>query len=151
MSSAKHPCSDGAGPPPWRRTPRVLIAKPGLDGHDRGAKIVAQALRNAGMEVIYGGLHLTPGQIVRIAVQEDVDVIGLSVLSGAHLTLFRKTLALMKENGLDDVLLFGGGTIPGKDCALLKSWGVAALFTPGTDTREIVDYLRQNLEILTHG
>lgn len=122
---------------------RVLIAKPGLDGHDRGAKVVARALRDAGMEVIYTGLHQTAEQIVETALQEDVDVIGLSILSGAHMTYFPKVLKLMKEKGLDDVLLFGGGIIPKEDAEKLEKMGVGKIFGPGTLTEEIVEYVRQ--------
>ncbi len=122
---------------------RVLIAKPGLDGHDRGAKVVAAALRDAGMEVIYTGLRQTPEMIVETAVQEDVDVIALSVLSGAHMPLFTKVLELMKQKGLEDVLLTGGGIIPEEDMKALQAKGVGRLFGPGTDTREIVNYIQE--------
>jgi len=121
---------------------RVLIAKAGLDGHDRGAKVVAAALRDAGMEVIYTGLRKTPEMIVEAALQEDVDAIGISLLSGAHMTIFPKVLHLMKEKGLNDVLLFGGGIIPEKDIWDLKKLGVGELFTPGASTTEIVSYLK---------
>ncbi len=121
---------------------RVLVAKAGLDGHDRGAKVVAAALRDAGMEVIYTGLRKSPEMIVEAALQEDVDVIGISLLSGAHLTIFPKVLALMKEKGLDDVLLFGGGIIPEGDVRTLKKMGVGELFTPGTSMTSIVEYVR---------
>ena len=121
---------------------RVVIAKPGLDGHDRGAKIIARALRDAGMEVIYTGLHQTPEQIVETAIQEDADAIGLSVLSGAHMTLVPRILALLREQGAEDLLVVVGGTIPNDDVALLKQQGVAAVFTPGAPTSEIVDFLR---------
>jgi methylmalonyl-CoA mutase, C-terminal domain len=121
---------------------RVLVAKVGLDGHDRGAKVVAAALRDAGMEVIYSGLRKTPEMIVEAALQEDVDAIGVSILSGAHMTVFPRILSLMKERGLDDVLLFGGGIIPEKDIAELKKIGVGDLFTPGAPTGKIVEYLR---------
>lgn len=121
---------------------RVLVAKAGLDGHDRGAKVVAAALRDAGMEVIYTGLRKTPEMIVEAALQEDVDVIGISLLSGAHMTIFPKVLELMKEKGLDDVLLFGGGIIPRKDIEGLKRMGVGELFTPGALTQDIVSYIR---------
>jgi len=121
---------------------RVLIAKAGLDGHDRGAKVVAAALRDAGMEVIYTGLRKTPEMIVEAALQEDVDAIGISLLSGAHMTIFPKVLQLMKEKGLSDVLLFGGGIIPKKDAEDLKKLGVGELFTPGASTTAIVEYLR---------
>jgi methylmalonyl-CoA mutase C-terminal domain/subunit len=121
---------------------RVLIAKPGLDGHDRGAKVVARALRDAGMEVIYTGLRQTPEQIVAAALQEDVDCIGLSVLSGAHMTLFPRVLELMRGQGLDDVMLFGGGIIPDEDIPKLKAAGVAEIFTPGASTRDVIEYIR---------
>ena len=120
---------------------RVLIAKPGLDGHDRGAKVLAAALRDAGMEVIYTGLHQTPEMIANAAVQEDVDVIGLSILSGAHMTLFPRVLELMKEKGIADVLLTGGGIISKEDMAALKSKGVGDLFGPGTPTTAIIEYI----------
>jgi methylmalonyl-CoA mutase C-terminal domain/subunit len=122
---------------------RVLIAKAGLDGHDRGAKVVAAALRDAGMEVIYTGLRKTPEMIVEAAVQEDVDAIGISLLSGAHMTIFPKIRELMKEKKLDDVLLFGGGIIPRKDIEELKRIGVGELFTPGASTIQIVDYVKR--------
>jgi methylmalonyl-CoA mutase C-terminal domain/subunit len=122
---------------------RVLIAKAGLDGHDRGAKVVAAALRDAGMEVIYTGLRKTPEMIVEAALQEDVDAIGVSILSGAHMTIFPRILQLMKEKKLEDVLLFGGGIIPAKDIEKLKGMGVGELFTPGTSTIEIIKYVKQ--------
>ncbi|WP_038046121.1 cobalamin B12-binding domain-containing protein [Thermus caliditerrae] len=122
---------------------RVLIAKPGLDGHDRGAKVVARALRDAGMEVIYTGLRQTPEMIVSAAVQEDVDAIGLSILSGAHMHYFREVKRLLEEQGASDILLFGGGIIPDEDVPKLLELGVAAVFGPGTSTQEIVDFLRQ--------
>ncbi|MFZ1083012.1 MAG: cobalamin B12-binding domain-containing protein [Candidatus Kryptoniota bacterium] len=121
---------------------RVLIAKAGLDGHDRGAKVVAAGLRDAGMEIIYTGLRQTPEMIVDAAVQEDVDAIGISLLSGAHMTIFPKVSALMKEKGIADVLLFGGGIIPDKDIKTLKDLGVGELFTPGAQTSQIVSYIR---------
>jgi methylmalonyl-CoA mutase C-terminal domain/subunit len=121
---------------------RVVIAKPGLDGHDRGAKIIARALRDAGMEVIYTGLHQTPEQIVETAIQEDADAVGISILSGAHMTLVPRILDLLRENGAEDVLVLVGGTIPSEDIEQLKAGGVAAVFTPGAPTSEIVDYLR---------
>jgi methylmalonyl-CoA mutase, C-terminal domain len=121
---------------------RVLVAKPGLDGHDRGAKVVAAALRDAGMEVIYTGLHQTPEMIATAAVQEDVDVVGLSILSGAHMTLFPRVLALLKEQGRDDILLTGGGIIPKEDMESLKAQGVGQLFGPGTSTADLVDFIR---------
>ena len=124
---------------------RVLIAKPGLDGHDRGAKIVARALRDAGFEVIYTGLHQTPEQVVATAIQEDVDAIGLSVLSGAHNYLFKQVLTLLKEKGAADIVVFGGGIIPPEDIAALKAMGVRELFTPGTSTQDIVRFVRENI------
>jgi methylmalonyl-CoA mutase C-terminal domain/subunit len=122
---------------------RVLIAKPGLDGHDRGAKVVAAALRDAGMEVIYTGLHQTPEMIARAAVQEDVDVVGLSILSGAHLTLFPRVRALLDEAGRADVLLTGGGIIPTEDMGALQAKGVGQLFGPGTPLSELIDYINR--------
>lgn len=122
---------------------RVLVAKAGLDGHDRGAKVIAAALRDAGMEVIYTGLRQTPEMIVEAAIQEDVDVIGISILSGAHMTLFPKILNLMKQKGLEDVLLTGGGIIPDDDLAALSAMGVGKLFTPGASTVEIADYIKE--------
>ena len=127
------------------RTVRVVVAKPGLDGHDRGAKIVARALRDAGFEVIYTGLHQTPEQIVATAVQEDADAIGLSVLSGAHNYLFKRVLELLKEKGADDVAVFGGGIIPPEDIAALKAIGVKELFTPGTSTQDIIRFVREHI------
>jgi methylmalonyl-CoA mutase C-terminal domain/subunit len=124
---------------------RVLVAKPGLDGHDRGAKIVARALRDAGFEVIYTGLHQTPEQIVATAVQEDVDAIGLSVLSGAHNYLFPRVMELLAEKGADDIAVFGGGIIPAEDIEALKARGVKALFTPGTSTQDIIRFVRDNI------
>ena len=124
---------------------RILVAKPGLDGHDRGAKIVARALRDAGMEVIYTGLRQTPEQIVSAAVQEDVDAVGLSILSGAHLHLFSKVMELFGEQDIDDILVFGGGIIPDEDISKLKALGVAAVFQPGSTTDEIVQFLREAL------
>ena len=120
---------------------RVLIAKVGLDGHDRGAKVIASFLRDAGMEVIYTGLRQTPEMVVNAALQEDVDAIGVSILSGAHMTVFPKVMTLMKEKGLNDVLLTGGGIIPDADMKKLKEIGVGELFPPGTDTKVIVDYI----------
>ena len=122
---------------------RVLVAKAGLDGHDRGAKVIAAALRDAGMEVIYTGLRQTPEMIVEAAIQEDVDVIGISILSGAHMTIFPKILSLMKEKGVDDVLLTGGGIIPEEDIAELKKQGTGDLFTPGAPTSAIADYIKK--------
>jgi len=121
---------------------RVVIAKPGLDGHDRGAKVVARALRDAGMEVVYTGLHQTPEQIVETVVQEDADAVGLSVLSGAHMTLFARLGELMREREVDDVVVFGGGIIPDEDIPELERLGVAKVFTPGATTTEIVDWVR---------
>lgn len=125
---------------------RVLIAKPGLDGHDRGAKVVARALRDAGMEVIYTGLRQTPEQIVAAALQEDVDAIGISILSGAHMTLFPKIVNLAREKGLDDILIFGGGIIPDEDIPKLKDLGVSEIFTPGASTEDAVKFLRDNVK-----
>ena len=122
---------------------RVLVAKPGLDGHDRGAKVVAAALRDAGMEVIYTGLHQTPEMIASAAVQEDVDVVGLSILSGAHMTLFPRVRALLAEQGRDDILITGGGIIPKEDMAALETQGVGKLFGPGTPTTALIDYIRE--------
>jgi methylmalonyl-CoA mutase, C-terminal domain len=124
------------------KTHRVLVAKPGLDGHDRGAKVVARALRDAGMEVIYLGLHQTPEQIVRAAIDEDVDVVGLSILSGAHMTVFPKVLEMLRERGASDIALIGGGIFPEEDIAELEAAGVTKLFTPGTPTTEIVEFIR---------
>ena len=121
---------------------RILVAKPGLDGHDRGAKIIARALRDASMEVIYTGLHQTPEQIVETVVQEDADCVGLSVLSGAHLTVFAKLMELLKARGADDVVVFGGGIIPEDDIVLLTELGVARVFTPGASPSEIVEWVR---------
>jgi methylmalonyl-CoA mutase C-terminal domain/subunit len=124
---------------------RVVIAKPGLDGHDRGAKVVARALRDAGMEVVYTGLHQTPEQIVETVVQEDADAVGLSVLSGAHMTLFARLAELLQERGIDDVVVFGGGIIPEEDIPELERLGVATVFTPGATTTEIVDWVREHV------
>jgi methylmalonyl-CoA mutase C-terminal domain/subunit len=124
---------------------RVVIAKPGLDGHDRGAKIIARALRDAGMEVIYTGLHQTPEQIVETALQEDADAVGISILSGAHMTLVPKIVEGLREHGLDDVLVVVGGTIPRDDVVALKEGGVAEVFTPGAPVAEIVDFLRERI------
>jgi methylmalonyl-CoA mutase, C-terminal domain len=124
---------------------RVVVAKPGLDGHDRGAKVVARALRDAGMEVIYTGLHQTPEQIVETAIQEDADAVGLSVLSGAHMTLFRRVIELLKERGADDMVVFGGGIVPAADIPELEKIGVAKIFTPGATTQSIVDWVRANV------
>ena len=125
-------------------TIRVVIAKPGLDGHDRGAKVVARALRDAGVEVIYTGLHQTPEQIVAAALQEDADAIGLSILSGAHMTQFRRVLSLLAERDAADITVFGGGIIPDADIAELERMGVAKIFTPGTPTNEIVDWVKSS-------
>ena len=121
---------------------RIVVAKPGLDGHDRGAKIVARALRDAGMEVVYTGLHQTPDQIVEAAIQEDVAAIGLSILSGAHMTLFARVLELLRERGAEDIMVFGGGIIPEADMPELERMGVAKIFTPGATTDEIVQWVR---------
>ena len=126
---------------------RVVVAKPGLDGHDRGAKVVARALRDAGVEVIYTGLHQTPEQIVATAIQEDADAIGLSILSGAHLTLFSRVLTLLREQHAADIVVFGGGIIPDADLPELAAMGVAKIFTPGASTRQIVDWVRDNLDV----
>jgi len=124
---------------------RVIVAKPGLDGHDRGAKIVARALRDAGFEVIYTGLHQTPEQIVETAIQEDADAVGLSLHSGAHMTLFPKVVTMLRERGADDIVVFGGGIIPADDIPELEADGVEKIFTPGAQTTEIVDWLRARL------
>ena len=124
---------------------RVLIAKPGLDGHDRGAKVVARALRDAGMEVIYTGLHQTPEMIVRSAIQEDVQVIGLSILSGAHMTLFPAIIELLKAENATDIAVFGGGIIPKQDVIKLKELGVKEIFLPGSPTQDIIDWVRNNI------
>jgi len=124
---------------------RVVVAKPGLDGHDRGAKVVARALRDAGMEVVYTGLHQTPEQIVETALQEDANAVGLSVLSGAHMTLFAKVVELLKAKGADDVVVFGGGIIPDEDIPKLTELGVAKVFTPGAPTQDIVRWIRANV------
>ena len=124
---------------------RIVIAKPGLDGHDRGAKVIARALRDAGMEVVYTGLHQTPEQIVQTVLQEDADAVGLSVLSGAHMTLFKRVVELLAENELGDVVLFGGGIVPEDDIPELEGMGVAKIFTPGTTLPEIVDWVRANV------
>jgi len=124
---------------------RVVVAKPGLDGHDRGAKVVARALRDAGMEVIYTGLHQTPEQIVETSLQEDADAIGLSVLSGAHMTLFRRVVELLEERDARDVVVFGGGIIPQADIPELEKIGVTKVFTPGATTQSIVDWVRENV------
>jgi isobutyryl-CoA mutase small subunit len=125
---------------------RVVVAKPGLDGHDRGAKVVARALRDAGVEVIYTGLHQTPEQVVETAIQEDADAIGLSILSGAHMTLFRKVVDLLAERDARDITVFGGGIIPDADIPLLEQMGVAKIFTPGATTQDIVAWVHDRLE-----
>ena len=130
------------GQTPSTRRLRVVVAKPGLDGHDRGAKIIARALRDAGMEVIYTGLHQTPEQIVETVIQEDADAVGLSILSGAHMTLVPRIVALLKEQEAGDVVVTVGGTIPADDIPELKDLGVAAVFTPGAPTQDIIDFLR---------
>ncbi len=125
---------------------RVLLAKPGLDGHDRGVKVIARALRDAGMEVIYTGLRQTPEQIANAALQEDVQIVGLSILSGAHLTIFPRVLELMREKGMEDVILFGGGIIPEDDIPRLKAFGVGEIFLPGTSTETIIGYIREHVK-----
>jgi methylmalonyl-CoA mutase C-terminal domain/subunit len=127
---------------------RILIAKPGLDGHDRGAKVIARALRDAGMEVIYTGLHQTPEMIVRSAIQEDVQAIGMSILSGAHMTLFPAVIELLKKEGAQDIVLFGGGIVPKEDVVELKNIGVKEIFLPGASTQSVVDWIRANLKIV---
>jgi methylmalonyl-CoA mutase C-terminal domain/subunit len=124
---------------------RVVVAKPGLDGHDRGAKVVARALRDAGVEVVYTGLHQTPEQIVETAIQEDADAIGMSVLSGAHMTLFARVIDLLRERDASDIVVFGGGIVPEADMPELTEMGVAKVFTPGATTGEIITWVRQNL------
>ena len=124
---------------------RVLVAKPGLDGHDRGAKVIARALRDAGMEVIYTGLRQTGEMIVNAAVQEDVDAVGLSILSGAHMHYFREVMNGLKERGADDILVFGGGIVPDQDLPKLREMGVGAIFTPGANTQDVVKYLQQTV------
>ena len=125
--------------------PRILVAKPGLDGHDRGIKVVARALRDAGMEVIYTGLHQTPEQIASAAIQEDVDAVGLSCLSGAHMTLFPRVAELLEEQGVDDVVVVVGGTIPAEDIPELKKLGVAEIFTPGSSTQDIIEFIQSSV------
>ncbi|WP_224248285.1 cobalamin B12-binding domain-containing protein [Hyalangium gracile] len=124
---------------------RILVAKPGLDGHDRGAKIIARALRDAGMEVIYTGLHQTPEMIVNAAIQEDVDAIGMSIMSGAHMTLFPAVMDLLKQSKAEDIRVFGGGIIPDDDIPKLKGMGVTEVFTPGSSTQDIVQWIRTNI------
>ena len=126
---------------------RVVIAKPGLDGHDRGAKVVARALRDAGMEVIYTGIRQTPEQIVQTALQEDVDAVGLSILSGAHMTLFARVVELLKENDAEAILVFGGGIVPDKDIPKLKEIGVTEIFQPSATTTDIIDFLEENIQV----
>ena len=126
--------------------PRILVAKPGLDGHDRGIKVVARALRDAGMEVIYTGLHQTPEQIAAAAIQEDVDAVGLSCLSGAHMTLYPRVVELLKEQGGGDITVFGGGIIPESDIPKLKAAGIAQIFTPGAATKEIIDWVQEHVK-----
>ena len=126
---------------------RIVIAKPGLDGHDRGAKVIARALRDAGMEVVYTGLHQTPEQIVQTVVQEDADAVGLSVLSGAHMTLFKRTVELLREQDASDVVLFGGGIVPDADIPALEEMGVAKIFTPGATMDEIVEWVRGHVPV----
>lgn len=139
-----HPVSTGNTHAAARPT-RVVVAKPGLDGHDRGAKIIARALRDAGMEVIYTGLHQTPAQVAQTAVQEDADAVGLSILSGAHMTLFKAVKEELVARGADDVILFGGGIIPDDDIRALRELGVAQIFTPGTPTTDVIDWVRTNV------
>jgi methylmalonyl-CoA mutase C-terminal domain/subunit len=126
---------------------RIVVAKPGLDGHDRGAKIIARALRDAGMEVIYTGLHQTPEEIVETVIQEDADAVGLSILSGAHMTLVPRVIDLLREQGVDDVLITVGGTIPGEDIVALKKLGVANVFTPGTTTQDVIEFMRSTVRV----
>ena len=126
---------------------RVLVAKPGLDGHDRGAKVIARALRDAGMEVIYTGLRQTPEQIIETAIQEDVNVIGLSILSGAHMYLFPRIVKMLEEKNINDVLVIAGGIIPVEDIAELKKIGIREVFTPGTDTKRIVEFIKTNVSV----
>lgn len=129
------------------KTIRVLVAKPGLDGHDRGAKLISRALRDAGMEVIYTGLRQTPEQIVGAAIQEDVDVIGMSLLSGAHNYLFPRVVELLRNQGVDDILIIGGGVIPDDDIPALKEAGISEIFTPGTTTTQMIEYIKNNVKI----
>src|SRR3954447_18360449 len=138
--------SSSLSPAAHARRIRVVVAKPGLDGHDRGAKIIARALRDAGMEVIYTGLHQTPEQIVETVIQDDADAVGLSILSGAHMTLVPRIVELLNEQGVDDVLVTVGGTIPADDIPQLKELGVAEVFTPGASTQEIIDFIRSAVE-----
>lgn len=146
MMSASNPVDDRPpGAPPGARKLRILIGKPGLDGHDRGAKVVARALSDAGYEVIYTGLHQTPEMIAATAVQESVDAVGLSIMSGAHMTLFPAVLQALVKRGAGDIPIFGGGIVPAEDAAALKAQGVAAVFTPGTSTRDIVAWIESDL------
>ena len=142
--------SEGALAPPPRKL-RILIGKPGLDGHDRGAKVVARALSDAGYEVIYTGLHQTPEMIAAAAVQESVDAIGLSIMSGAHMTLFPAVMAALQARGAGDIPLFGGGIVPREDAQVLRAQGVAAVFTPGTSTRDIIDWIERELRPRVEG
>ena len=128
---------------------RIVVAKPGLDGHDRGAKIIARALRDAGMEVIYTGLHQTPEEIVETVIQEDADAVGLSILSGAHMTLVPRVIDLLREQVVDDVLITVGGTIPGEDIVALKKLGVANVFTPGTTTQDVIEFMQSTVRVRT--
>jgi methylmalonyl-CoA mutase C-terminal domain/subunit len=147
MSDAPDPAEPPEHRPAQPGSPiRVVVAKPGLDGHDRGAKVVARALRDAGMEVVYTGLHQTPEQIVEAAIQEDADAVGLSVLSGAHMTLFAKVVELLKQRDASDIVVFGGGIIPDDDLPELARMGVATVFTPGATTTEIVEWVRANVD-----
>ena len=130
---------------------RVVIAKPGLDGHDRGAKVIARALKDAGMEVIYTGIRRTPEQIANVAIQEDADIVGLSCLSGAHNHLFPRVIRFLKEKGAKDIIVFGGGTIPAEDIPELKKAGIREIFQPGTSTEDIVKYIRQNVKAARNG
>jgi methylmalonyl-CoA mutase C-terminal domain/subunit len=125
---------------------RILVAKPGLDGHDRGARVIARAFRDGGFEVVYTGLHQTPEQIVAAALQEDVDLIGLSILSGAHMTLFKRVLELLKDKGADDIMVIGGGIIPEEDVPKLKKLGIKAIFLPGTSLDDIVNWVKDNVK-----
>jgi methylmalonyl-CoA mutase C-terminal domain/subunit len=142
LPDSMHATQDTAAEKPGSRKIRVVVAKPGLDGHDRGAKIIARTLRDAGMEVIYTGLHQTPEQIAETVIQEDADVVGLSILSGAHMTLVPRVLALLKDKQAEDVVVILGGTIPADDISELKDLGVSEIFTPGASTQEIVEFVR---------
>ena len=147
---SQHSPADSSPNPPPRKL-RILIGKPGLDGHDRGAKVVARALSDAGYEVIYTGLHQTPEMIAAAAVQESVDAIGLSIMSGAHMTLFPAVIAALKGRGAADIPLFGGGIVPREDAEALRALGVAAVFTPGTSTRDIIDWIERELRPRVEG